>query len=89
MNALLSPEMLDRVISLDLTTGIDRTYNFSQLRNVVLDVDHRLDPAQKIKIEQRFMHIARKPSHAVASGRLDETINNIHISLTSDTPSAR
>ncbi|KAF9317180.1 hypothetical protein BG003_001104 [Podila horticola] len=46
------------------------------------DVDHRLDPAQKIKIEQRFMHIARKPSHAVASGRLDETINNIHISLT-------
>ncbi|KAF9299770.1 hypothetical protein BGZ74_008670, partial [Mortierella antarctica] len=81
VNALLSADMLSQVMSLDLTTGVDRTYNLSHLRNIVLDVDNRLDPAQKTKIEQRFMHIARKPTFTGISG-LDETISDIHISST-------
>ncbi|KAF9328011.1 hypothetical protein BG006_008756 [Podila minutissima] len=81
VNALMSADMLNQVMSLDLTTGVNRTYNLSHLRNIVLDVDNRLDPAQKTKIEQRFMYIARKPAFTGISG-LDETISNIHISST-------
>ncbi|KAG0026874.1 hypothetical protein BGZ81_006049 [Podila clonocystis] len=82
VNALLSADMLNRVTTLDMTTGIDRTYNLSQLRNIVFDVDYRLDPAEKAKIEQRIMHVARKPAVTVASTRLDEAFSNTHISLT-------
>ncbi|KAF8980846.1 hypothetical protein BGZ52_003498, partial [Haplosporangium bisporale] len=81
VNALLSAAMLDRVISSDLITGVDRMFNLSQLRNIVLDVDHRLDPAQNMEIEKRFMHIAQKPSSIdLSSG--PETMRAIHINST-------
>ncbi|KAF9371350.1 hypothetical protein CPB97_002025, partial [Podila verticillata] len=81
VNALLSAAMLDRVISSDLATGVDRMFNLSQLRNIVLDVDHRLDPAQNMEIEKRFVHIAQKPSSIVLPGGT-ETMRAIHISST-------
>ncbi|KAF9215752.1 hypothetical protein BGZ59_000423 [Podila verticillata] len=65
----------------DLITGVDRMFNLSQLRNIVLDVDHRLDPAQNMEIEKRFMHIAQKPSSIdLSSG--PETMRAIHINST-------
>ena len=56
-------------------------FNLSQLRNIVLEVDHRLDPARKMDIEKRLMHIAQKPSSIVLTSG-PETMSSIHISST-------